>query len=133
MVFRMPNRVTTGFKKIELKYLDAYLEEENVDLDGMLEKSHFLFLIFTFQAFDLHGELDGIKNHKYYKELENEVFFTPEDNPVRANITIKNNGRKWAYHIRNVSQCFLLPHEIGIDFFCQTTSSTRLILLFIFY
>ena len=30
----MPTRVTTGFKKVELKYLDAYLEEENVELDG---------------------------------------------------------------------------------------------------
>jgi len=107
--FRMPHRVHTGFKKVELKYLDNYLEEENVELD----------------AFDLNGDLEGIKKHKYYKELENEVFYTPELFPVRANITIKNNGRKWAYHIKNICECFLLPIEVGIDFFCQTTSATR--------
>ena len=44
----MPHRVLTGFIKQELKNVENYLEEENVDLD----------------SFDINGDLLKIKLHK---------------------------------------------------------------------
>ena len=44
----MPFRVLTGFIKRELKNVESYLEEENVELD----------------AFDVNGDLLKIKLHK---------------------------------------------------------------------
>lgn len=44
----MPFRVLTGFIKPELKNVENYLEEENVELD----------------AFDINGDLLKIKMHK---------------------------------------------------------------------
>ena len=44
----MPFRVLTGFIKRELKNVESYLEEENVELD----------------AFDINGDLLKIKLHK---------------------------------------------------------------------
>ena len=44
----MPHRVLTGFIKRELKNVQDYLEQENVDLD----------------AFDINGDLLKIKLHK---------------------------------------------------------------------
>ena len=46
--FRMPYRVLTGFIKQELKNVENYLEEEDVDLD----------------SFDINGDLLKIKLHK---------------------------------------------------------------------
>ena len=44
----MPWRVLTGFIKRELKNVETYLEEEDVDLD----------------SFDINDELVNIKDHK---------------------------------------------------------------------
>ena len=40
-------------------------------------------------------------------------------------IDIKNNGKSWSKHLQDVVECFKLPLEIKVDFFCLTTSKTR--------
>ena len=57
---RMPYRVLTGFIKRELKNVESYLEDENVELE----------------AFDINGDLLKIKLHKVkfnLNALKNEI------------------------------------------------------------
>lgn len=105
----MPFRSLRGFLPIELKRVEKYLQNEDVDLN----------------SFDVNGDLDKVASHPLYKELENGFDVYPKSKPIRMVIVIKANGIEWHKHLDHLVKCFRYPVEVNVDFYCWTTSTTR--------
>ena len=69
--------------------------------------------------------------------MENHYILTPKEFPVNMvagifiskmfdhSLVIKNNGKSWSKHLQDLVECFKLPLEISVDFYCLTSSETR--------
>ena len=80
---------------------------------------------------------------QYFNELDNHYILTPKQFPVNMAtgkyfsktfdhfLVIKNNGKSWSKHLQDLVECFKLPLEISVDFYCLTSSETRLVRFFL--
>ena len=74
------------------------------------------------------SEHDDVKDHRYFKLLDNNVMFTPSQKPFRASITVKiQDDMKLMDIVSNVLDCFATPFRVDIDWWFVISSSTRLV------